>query len=155
MPLTSKGEEVLAAMRNEYGSEEGERVFYAARNAGTISGVDSDEVPPMAVMDNMAEQINSLGQEAKRLVERMDASWKDTVKTAAPAIAERLNRGEQDFVNLIMSAGGLSSSQAWKAFEVLRKAKAVKRDAYSGKWSVTHGAYWERDVLRRAAGIEK
>lgn len=40
MPLTAKGEKVEAKMKREYGSKEGERVFYASRNAGTISGVD-------------------------------------------------------------------------------------------------------------------
>jgi hypothetical protein len=40
MPLTSKGKKVLAAMKKEYGSERGESVFYASRNAGKITGVD-------------------------------------------------------------------------------------------------------------------
>lgn len=39
MPLTSKGEKIRANMTREYGKE-GERVFYASRNAGKISGVD-------------------------------------------------------------------------------------------------------------------
>lgn len=45
MPLTAKGEEILASMKSEYGAEKGERVFYASKNAGKISGVDSDECP--------------------------------------------------------------------------------------------------------------
>lgn len=40
MPLTSKGEEILNNMEREYGSSKGEQVFYASKNAGTISGVD-------------------------------------------------------------------------------------------------------------------
>lgn len=40
MPLTAKGEEILAAMQKEYGAEKGKQVFYASRNAGKISGVD-------------------------------------------------------------------------------------------------------------------
>lgn len=40
MPLTSKGEKIERAFKREYGSKEGERNFYASRNAGTISGVD-------------------------------------------------------------------------------------------------------------------
>lgn len=43
MPLTNKGEAVMANMKKEYGPEKGERVFYASRNAGTITGVDSAE----------------------------------------------------------------------------------------------------------------
>ena len=41
MPLTAKGEKILAAMQEQYGEEEGKRVFYKSKNAGTISGVDA------------------------------------------------------------------------------------------------------------------
>ena len=41
MPLTSKGQEILGNMEKEYGPKKGESVFYASRNAGRISGVDS------------------------------------------------------------------------------------------------------------------
>ena len=40
MPLTKKGRKIMSAMKRKYGSEKGERVFYASRNAGVISGVD-------------------------------------------------------------------------------------------------------------------
>lgn len=41
MPLTKKGEEIKSAMQKNYGKEKGEQVFYASRNAGTITGVDA------------------------------------------------------------------------------------------------------------------
>jgi hypothetical protein len=41
MPLTGKGEKILANMKEQYGAEKGERVFYASKNAGEIEGVDS------------------------------------------------------------------------------------------------------------------
>ena len=41
MPLTEKGKEIEAAMTKEYGSTKGEEVFYASKNKGTISGVDT------------------------------------------------------------------------------------------------------------------
>jgi len=40
MPLTSKGAKIKRAMQSEYGKDKGERVFYASRNKGTITGVD-------------------------------------------------------------------------------------------------------------------
>lgn len=40
MPLTSKGKKIISAMKREYGDKKGERVFYASRNKGTISGVE-------------------------------------------------------------------------------------------------------------------
>lgn len=38
-PLTPKGEKIMSAMKSQYGSEKGERVFYASANKGTIKGV--------------------------------------------------------------------------------------------------------------------
>jgi hypothetical protein len=40
MPLTAKGEKIMAAMKEKYGEEKGEEVFYASKNKGTITGVD-------------------------------------------------------------------------------------------------------------------
>ena len=40
MPLTKKGKKIMAAMKEEYGKERGQRVFYAAANKGTIKGID-------------------------------------------------------------------------------------------------------------------
>ena len=40
MPLTNKGKEIMRSMKKEYGPKRGERVFYASRNKGTISGVE-------------------------------------------------------------------------------------------------------------------
>jgi hypothetical protein len=39
MPLTKKGEKIKAAMKESYGKEKGERVFYASENKGIIKGV--------------------------------------------------------------------------------------------------------------------
>jgi hypothetical protein len=41
MPLSKKGEKIMAAMKAQYGEAEGERVFYKSKNAGTIEGVDA------------------------------------------------------------------------------------------------------------------
>jgi len=43
MPLTAKGGEIKSNMEREYGSKKGEEVFYASKNAGTISGVDRQD----------------------------------------------------------------------------------------------------------------
>ena len=39
MPLTEKGKKIKARMKKTYGAN-AERVFYASRNKGTITGVD-------------------------------------------------------------------------------------------------------------------
>lgn len=40
MPETKKGKKIMAAMKKEYGAKEGEQVFYASKNKGTIKGVE-------------------------------------------------------------------------------------------------------------------
>jgi hypothetical protein len=42
MPLTEKGEKIKGAMEKHYGAEKGEKVFYASKNKGKITGVDDD-----------------------------------------------------------------------------------------------------------------
>ena len=46
MPLTKKGDKIMANMKKEYGPEEGKRVFYASRNKGKIKGVDPESKGP-------------------------------------------------------------------------------------------------------------
>ena len=38
MPLTSKGNKILKAMRKSYGKKKGTSVYYASQNKGTIKG---------------------------------------------------------------------------------------------------------------------
>lgn len=47
MPLTAKGNEIKSAMVKEYGEKKGEEVFYASKNAGKITGVDSKDCDEM------------------------------------------------------------------------------------------------------------
>lgn len=50
MPLTDKGQTILANMERQYGEKKGREVFYASRNKHTISGVDSaTEQPPSGI----------------------------------------------------------------------------------------------------------
>ena len=42
MPLTEKGKKIMRAMKAQYGSKEGERVFYASKNKCTIKGVEDE-----------------------------------------------------------------------------------------------------------------
>lgn len=40
MPLTKKGQKILANMQKEYGPRKGESVFYASINKGKITGAE-------------------------------------------------------------------------------------------------------------------
>ena len=93
MPLTSKGEEIKTAMEKEYGSEKGEQVLYASKNAGTISGIDSAR----------GDEIVKIGGGYTAEKER-DGSWslygavehyiKGGFKSAAEAKAHLKSRGD-------------------------------------------------------------
>jgi len=39
MPLNKKGEEIMKAMKKEYGAKKGKSIFYASFNKGVIKGV--------------------------------------------------------------------------------------------------------------------
>ena len=41
MPLTKKGSKIMSAMKKEYGTKKGEKIFYATKNKGKIKGVDN------------------------------------------------------------------------------------------------------------------
>jgi len=41
MPLTKKGKKIMKSMKDQYGDEKGEAVFYASANKGKIKKVHS------------------------------------------------------------------------------------------------------------------
>lgn len=135
MPLTSKGETILAAMKKEYGEKAGERVFYASKNAGKISDVDNEDITLAERLDNMTQQVNSLGKGAARIAERMDATSKENL------------------IQAIMRVSDLTRGQAETAFNKLQQVKALKVDKHGGGYSLSDGRFMDRDVLRRAAGM--
>lgn len=40
MPMTKKGQKIMASMKKEYGPSKGKEVFYASKNKGVVKGVD-------------------------------------------------------------------------------------------------------------------
>ena len=40
MQLTDKGKTILGKMKDQYGPDKGESVFYASANKGTITGIE-------------------------------------------------------------------------------------------------------------------
>lgn len=79
----------------------------------------------------------------------------ETKLQGTQAVAQRIVNAENGFLDVLQERGGLTREQATKALAAFRKAKAVKQDAVGGRLSVTHGAFLERDVIRRAAGLEQ
>jgi hypothetical protein len=67
MPLTEKGEKIKGAMERQYGEEKGEKIFYASRNKGTISGVDSM---------TLRTRVDEIAIKADALTHRLDTFFK-------------------------------------------------------------------------------
>jgi len=61
MPLTEKGDKILANMKQQYGPEKGERVFYASENKGTIKGVHDGYLDPKVTSNSQAAVAASTG----------------------------------------------------------------------------------------------
>ncbi len=70
------------------------------------------------------------------------------------AMARRSVDAEGSFLRYAMERGRLSEAEARVALAAFRKARVIKFDAVNGTFHVTHGAFLESDVLRRAAGVE-
>jgi hypothetical protein len=84
VPLTEKGEKILANMKSQYGEKRGTEVFYASKNAGKISGVDTDDAvgkrvgigddnQHMGFTSGLAQPITKLITECDGLAARIDA----------------------------------------------------------------------------------
>jgi hypothetical protein len=70
------------------------------------------------------------------------------------AIGTRFAQGESEFIESLMERGELSEVDAEKVYEHYRKHKLIKRQAASGRITVKHGAFMERDVIRKALALE-
>jgi hypothetical protein len=71
VPLTEKGEKIKSAMTKQYGPEKGERVFYASKNKGKITGVD--DAQHMGITAAEAEPVKKLVASVDALSTRLDA----------------------------------------------------------------------------------
>jgi hypothetical protein len=70
-------------------------------------------------------------------------------------VADRIVNAENAFVEFAQETGGLTREQAETALASYKKNKAIKIDKIGGQFTFTHGGFAERDVLRRAAGLEE
>lgn len=65
-------------------------------------------------------------------------------------IARRIVQAQGDFLETLMSLSGCTMADAEKVFALYRKEQLIKLDAVHGRYSVTHGALLDADVIRRA-----
>lgn len=86
------------------------------------------------------------------------------VKTEVPAssisigarnLVHRQVSAAKSFVDAVVEQFGLTREQASTALDRMMKDKLVKLDAISGQFQLKDGRAWDKDVMRRAAGIEE
>lgn len=151
MPLTAKGEEILSSMKKEYGSEHGERVFYASKNAGVISGVDSDEVdcamgdsqkPYISLIDGWWEALDMNGKVLYRSQHKNDPRLKEAVERAFKAYNSRPLNNRKDNVQSAMLNTMVEqvASLGNRAAALVRRMDAGKHPQwYEGKKAAEEG----------------
>jgi hypothetical protein len=93
MPLTEKGARIKSAMEKQYGKEKGEKVFYASKNKGKISGVDSDEKADdnqhMGFTKGQASDIEKIVNMCDSVSTRLDAFEKRRAMQKTPKVEPR------------------------------------------------------------------
>jgi hypothetical protein len=65
-------------------------------------------------------------------------------------IATRMENAADKFCATLVELGGCSATEAVKVFNLYLKNKVIKMDAVGGVYNVKHGAFLDRDVIRRA-----
>lgn len=73
-----------------------------------------------------------------------------TMSKGTKAMAERMVRAEESFLDVLVDLGGISRDEAERVLAYYRKHRLVKMDAVNGRMDVSNGAFLERDVIRRA-----
>jgi hypothetical protein len=104
----------------------------------------------MAALDSLVTRFDALERRADGGARADDTGFSEGSRNTA----QRMVNAENDMIDAIARMGAMSTADSRKAFEKLKEVRALKLDAVGGKYKVTHGAYMERDVLRRAAGLE-
>jgi hypothetical protein len=71
----------------------------------------------------------------------------------AKEIGERGANAQISFVEMVQEQFGFTKTEAGKIWTVYRKCKVVKIDWATGRFQVTHGAYWEKEPMVNALAM--
>lgn len=69
------------------------------------------------------------------------------------AMAQRMETARADFLETLMSCGGITEPEAEKVMAFYLKKKLAKPDYAVSRISVTHGAFLDRENILRALEI--
>lgn len=68
--------------------------------------------------------------------------------------ATRITNAETDFISNVMEQFSFTREQAKHILTAYRLLKVVTLQANIGRYSVKHGAFWEKETMLRALQIE-
>jgi hypothetical protein len=68
-------------------------------------------------------------------------------------IAQRQMNAANEFCSMLAEQFSITEDDARRVFDVFRKVRALKFDAVGGRYTLTHGAFWEPDVIAKALGM--
>jgi hypothetical protein len=129
MPLTAKGSEILAKMKSEYGDERGERVFYASKNAGKITGVDSESIRGDA-LDYEVEFVENDRHRSIWFSDRAEAErFRDKCKKDPEKEDVRLNAPRVRKDSLLSEMDAITARLDAATDEGVRRALLVRMDS--------------------------
>lgn len=77
----------------------------------------------------------------------------NSIGAACKVIARRIVDAENAFVDVLMTAGGISKSDAERVFAYYRKHRISVLDAVGGRMTVKNGVFLDRDVIQKAAAL--
>jgi len=69
------------------------------------------------------------------------------------AMAQRTINAQDSFIQNVMDQFGKTKEESLKVLKMFIKAKAVKLDAIHGKYNLTHGMYWNAQVIENAINL--
>ena len=67
---------------------------------------------------------------------------------------QRIENAHASFVASVMEQFGTTQAEAEHVLRVFRAAKVIKIEAAIGQFKLSHGAFWEADVIARAIATE-
>lgn len=70
-------------------------------------------------------------------------------------MAERIESARRDFAANLRQLGGIDIADAAKVRDYYLKERIAKLDAVSGRITVKHGAFLDREVIQRAVNLAK
>ena len=68
-------------------------------------------------------------------------------------VAQRIINAETGFINDITDQFGFTHTEAMHIFDVYRKERIIKLQAGIGRYTLSHGAFWDKAVMERALSL--